>query len=318
MKKFMKGCAITALVMCVLGAVLGTVASSIAGRTSISTIVNAATGGRVQLNLSNWRDWNIEVIEDIGGRINYSIDDATSFYGNIDVLSGTVEKFSLGNDITDLDIEVGGCKVETRPSADDNFYIEAKRAGKLQAFVEERELHIVSTVNSHHITGENFCEIILYVPTDFRFREAEVQMGAGSLVMDELLAAEASLEVGAGQIELKKVEVSDLDISVGMGVLSVDQLHADTLSAEVGMGKLTAVCDIESFGELECNMGTIELEVIGRQDSFNYVMEGSMGNIDVGGDSYSGFTQEKTINNNAKKRLEISGTMGNISLQFTE
>ena len=49
MKKFMKTCAIIALVMIVAGIALGIVASTRAGRSTISQVVEAATGGRVRL-----------------------------------------------------------------------------------------------------------------------------------------------------------------------------------------------------------------------------------------------------------------------------
>ena len=51
MKRFMKGCAITALIFVVLGLILGIVAGNARGRIAIQDAVEAITGGRVRLQL---------------------------------------------------------------------------------------------------------------------------------------------------------------------------------------------------------------------------------------------------------------------------
>ena len=57
MKKFMKGCAITALVFGALGFILGMAGSAMAGRASIAEAVRNATGGRVHMNPAAWWIW---------------------------------------------------------------------------------------------------------------------------------------------------------------------------------------------------------------------------------------------------------------------
>ena len=47
MKRFMKGCAVMALIFAVLGSALAFVGSSVAGRTTIGQVVETVTKGRV-------------------------------------------------------------------------------------------------------------------------------------------------------------------------------------------------------------------------------------------------------------------------------
>ena len=58
MKRFMKGCGIAALVMIVLGVLLGVTAGSVAGISTISQVVDGVTGGRVQMGFGSGR-WGI-------------------------------------------------------------------------------------------------------------------------------------------------------------------------------------------------------------------------------------------------------------------
>ncbi|MGN0166656.1 MAG: DUF4097 family beta strand repeat-containing protein [Acetatifactor sp.] len=321
MKKFMKGCAITALVMCVLGIILASLASSIKGRTAINEVVEKVTDGRVHVNLTGWGDWGITVgeqMKDAIDNVSYEIGDSISFDKNHEILKGNIEKYSLGSSVDSLDIEVGGCTFETVPSGDDSFYIEAKKAGKFQAYVEDNVLYVVETASSRNLNGIGDCKITLYVPEGCSFAAADIELGAGTLEFDELNASKAELSVGAGQIIVNGIKAVELDASIGMGQMHLMDICVENLDAEVGMGELIANGSIGSTAVIECSMGNVEMKIDGSQKDFNYEIEGAMGNIDIGKDSYSGFSQSKTVDNSAEKRIEVSGSMGNISLMFTE
>ena len=140
MKKFMIGCAYTAVVLIVIGMVMGTVASRIKGRTTIEDVVESVTGGRVKIGLDPFSSWGIQVGEnDFIGWMN-DMDfpdenvwpeepdflehiDESDFLEHIDdigfdsrhsILRGNVDRYSLGSDIRELDFEVGACAFPLR------------------------------------------------------------------------------------------------------------------------------------------------------------------------------------------------------------
>ena len=63
-------------------------------------------------------------------------------------------------------------------------------------------------------------------------------------------------------------------------------------------------------------MGNVEMKLEGGEKDFNYRLEGSMGNIDLGRESYSGFSNEVVLNNGADKEMQVECSMGNISIRF--
>lgn len=324
MKKFMKSCAIAALVLLILGMVMASVAGSIKGRTTINDVVEAVTGGRVHVNLEPFENWGItasavgEQMQDAMDNVSYEIGDSTSFDKNREILRGDIEKYSLGSDISGLCIEVGGCTFETEASPDDNFYIEAKRAGKFQAYVEDGKLYVIETTTSWSLNDKGNCKITFYIPADYRFDSVDLELGAGILKLDELNAAEASLAVGAGQIVLKQVSAEQLELSVGAGQIEVKNMAVGELDAEVGMGELTAEGAVGSSADIDCSMGNVEVKLDGSVKDFNYEIEGAMGNIDIGRESYSGFSQSRSIDNDAEKTIQVNSSMGNITLRFTD
>ncbi len=327
MKKFMKGCAITAFIFAVLGCVLGMIGSTMAGRTTISQVVEAATGGRVYLNPEKWWSWSMNMGGDILDEIgdidfigDFDIGDASMFDANKDIyFEGDVEKYCPGTDIRDLEIEVGGCFLETKVSGDDRIYLEMKNAHKFQGYVEDGTLYIRATTGSvNHWSDIGSRVITLYLPENYSFHEVKADLGAGEMRFDGLKAEEVSLESGAGRIAVNSVQAKSLELSIGAGSIELTDMEVDTLEAEVGMGEFLADGAINGSASVECSMGNVEMVLEGSEKDFNYQLEGSLGNIDVGDERFSGFSQEKEIKNHVGKDMEIECSMGNISIRFRE
>lgn len=325
MKKFMKTCGIIALVMIVAGLTLGIVASSRAGRSTISQVVEAATGGRVQIDfdrgwgfLGNIKLGNMMEIGIPGLGANYNIGNSSMFSKDHEILSGDVAKYSPGSGIRDLEVEVGGCHFETKESEDGSVYVETKNVKKFQGYVEDGKLYVLATTGAGVSWFDSKSTVILYLPKDYEFDKVEIDMGAGELEFDSLNAREASLEVGAGRIALDSVKVQELKADVGAGQIELKDMAVGTLDVEVGMGEFAAWGAVSGDGKVECSMGNVEIELDGRKEDFNYRLEGAMGSIQLGQESLGGFAQEKSIDNGAAKSMRIECSMGNITLRFRD
>lgn len=329
MKKFMKGCAITALVLFVLGFVLATVASSIRGRTTIEDVVESVTGGRVNIRLYPFSDWwgvrvndndilgwmdDMEVLDEV----DEIIDENIGFNSHYNILKGSVEKFSLGNDISELDFEIGACSFTTEPSPDDNFYLEAEYAGKLQSYVEDGTLYIRSTATVKKWNELNGCRVVLYVPEGGYFDDADIEVGAGRLEFDGLQAREVKLSVGAGQISLDDLLTDSLEASVGLGQIALDNAFMGALDAEIGMGEFVADGILNGNADVECSMGNVSLTLEGSLRDFNYELSKALGNVTLGSSSSSGFASEKYLDNDADKTISVDCAVGNVTIQFSK
>lgn len=320
MKKFMKVCAIIALILVLVGLALGIAGSTVKGRNTISEVVDNVTGGRVRINLNpEERNWGITIGDDIFDsldEVNYDIRDSVSFDSNYPVLNGNIGKYALEGTVADMEIEAGGCSFRVRKSGDDSFYVEAEGAGKFQAYVEEETLYIKTTTGSKQWSEISGSKVTLYVPANYIFGEIKINLGAGVLEFPNLHAENAALEVGAGQIEADGAEVQRLEINVGMGQIELTDMNVTDLTAEVGMGEFVAEGALNGNVDAECSMGNLELRIAGQQEDFNYELSGAMGSLTLDGKSYSGFSQEKSIDNGAAKRMELDCSMGNVTVKF--
>lgn len=342
MKKFMKGCAITAAVLCLLGLLLATAAGTARGSQAISEVVAKVTGGRVSVNLGDIKDWGIilrervseattevgDVIEQIeevdaveGTHVHYDIHDSSMFEHSYKIYKGDVDKYCPGTGIENLDIEVGGCILETEVSNDDNFYIEVEKAYKFQGYVKDQTLYIKASSGAKSWNKLGSTVVTLYVPEYFKFGTVDVEMGAGMLEFSDLRAGDLiSLEVGAGQIAVDHIESNSLELEIGAGEIVLDDMEVwGELTAEIGMGNLEACGIVSADASIECSMGNVDLKLKDSEESYNYVLECAMGNIDIGNNSYSGLAKEKDINNRgAERTIKIECAMGNVTVSFKQ
>ena len=339
MKKFMKGCAIIALVFGVVGCVLATVGGMQAGRTTVSQVVESVTRGNVRLNSNNWWNWKMDAWGGLfGGNfggffdsdqedliIDEGYQDWDDFDGENedifnqahDIRSDHVEKYCPGGNIRNLDIEVGACQLYTVKSEDDSIYLEAENAYKFQGYVEGDTLYVTS-INDSITHWNDIVErrVTLYLPDGYNFDEVDIEVGAGYLQLYDLYAKEASVEVGAGEICLGNIQVQELDASVGAGVIDISDMKINNLNVDVGMGSFTGAGELNGDADIECSMGYVELTLDAEQRDFNYSLEGAMGTINIGRDSYGGIGEEREIDNHAGKKLDIECSMGNIQINF--
>ena len=344
MKKFMIGCAYTAVVLIVIGMVMGTVASRIKGRTTIEDVVESVTGGRVKIGLDPFSSWGIQVGENdfIGWMNDMDFPDEnvwleeTDFLEHIDepdflehiddigfdsrysILRGNVDRYSLGSDIRELNFEVGACAFTTKVSPDENFYLEANYAGKFQGYVEDNTLYIRSSSSVKRWDDLNGCQITFYIPESVYFDSADIEVGAGRLSFDRLQADKVELAVGAGQITLNDLMAEELEVSVGLGQIKLKEVNVGELDAEVGLGDFTLSGTLDGDADMTCSMGNVSLRLEGSQRDFNYELSKALGNVTLGNSGSSGFSSQKYIDNNASKTIGIDCAMGNVSVQFVQ
>ncbi len=351
MKKFMKICGITAAILILAGLLIAVPAGLGIGRGVVSEVVEEVTDGKVQLNLGHLANWGITVIghgnseshdsATDGHNNSYSfghssethdthdshsagfdIDEKSIFRPNQVTYKGTMDKTDFGSDVASIDIKVGGCKLVLIPSGDNRFYAEASNINKLQAFVEDEILHIYSvktgTVNINLLSfGKADAALIkVYVPENFVFEQAKVSLGAGLIEAQELYAYDLNIEVGAGAVEIEHIAGERLNAEVGMGEIQLLDMNVDDLNAEVGLGSLQMKGDVRDKAELEVAMGSIDMQLNCRESDYNYKLESAAGSITLGGDSYSGLSHEKHIDNGSDVEICAEAAMGSIDITF--
>ena len=340
MKKFTKGCLITALVIFIIGAVLCGVGGLLGGFRLLDGMnIREVTGIPLIYRISpsgieyGFRFWDDDDI-DWGKYENWQrINDGEG-----------ASALSLTTDtLRNLYIEVGACELHIEESEDEYVRLAVDRnADSLRYYVEENGLRIVSKPNwTWQWTGVNTVsdEVYLYLPKGTSLNYVDIELGAGDMESIGLTARDANikvgagtmgierlttdngaiLSVGAGKIRIKNLVCRATDLEIGAGEMNIDNAEvAEDVNIDLGMGNVNIGGVITGNLNVDCGMGNVILDMDDAEQDHNYKIDCSMGTVNVGGHSYSGLGSEQTINNGSSSDFDIDCSMGNVTVKFAK
>ena len=323
MKKFMKVCGITALIFILLGLLLGVTGTIGHGSPNFSfeEILSAISGeNNVWDSVDDWGHGVAEQIQENMGDVHYDLEDNVDYNSDHEVKSGTIELYVLGDagqGITGLQVQAGGCVMELQVSDDDSFRVEADGMRKFQGYVEDNMLVIRGTSKANSNSEGNLSgSISLYIPAGYSFDNVTLDLGAGSLSVEELRTDNLEANVGAGKMDFTRLNADQATLDCGAGQLIVEELNSRVVEISVGMGSVRLTGDVTESLTGECSMGELKLTLAGAQTDFNYDLSCGMGEMKVGENSYNGMANEKQINNRAVKDMQLECAMGSVKVEF--
>ena len=333
MKAFMKVCGIIALALLGAGIVFTICGFIIGSPEEIAQGVERATDGKIALHLDpNDSNFGIMIgnysISDLDGFLDsyvddkiYDLDDSDVIYdGDAKIQKGDIEPYCLScKGIENLEISAGGCNFSIVYSDDDDFWIEAKKVGKLQVDAKGDKL-VVKSTRTGKVSGAEIkdTEIKLYVPQNIKFDQIKIDLGAGVLSSALLQAKSVAAKIGAGNVAIDGCVSDKMNVNVGAGDFYVYKMAVGELNCEVGMGNISLAGKLNKDAKIECSMGNVEVYLEQPEKEFNYKVEASMGNVNLGEESFAGLAKEKKVDNDADKTIQIQCAMGNVNLEFAE
>ena len=306
MKKFIKGTLITVLVLVLSGAVILTIGTMLGG---FPKLVQMADNGELTFGKFD-RDFNIHVT-DFDSNVNFNSDK--------EIFSGDFANTNIGamSQVKYLEVELGGGELFIEESSSDQIQVRSENAMKFQCYVEGETLYLKGLKNI--VTSSvNRNKIYLSLPKGMNFDEVDLELGGGTITIDALYSQECIVSLGAGYIEASNFEAEQLEINVGAGAVAIDNGTTKNAIFEVGMGEIQFDGKILGNLDASCSMGSIDLDLIGNEQDYNYDLDCSMGEININNSSYAGMANTRTINNQADATFDIECAMGSVDIDFSE
>ena len=223
--------------------------------------------------------------------------------------------------IKNLELTLGAGQFIIREKDTDDGVISVlvQGVGDCDYYTDEDTLHVESFKGNHYL-GEDLSknQIVIEFPQGSYFDEVELICGAGVAELDHLNGKELEIEAGAGEVRVNNTNVTKFSANIGAGRVETNGVTAQEVDLEVGMGECVYHGVVLRELDAECDLGNMEIMVKGSEEDYNYEIECSAGNIDIGGRSISALAAEKQIYNGAAGTFELSCNMGNITVSFLD
>lgn len=303
MKKLVKICAVTGLVLLVLGIGITTVSAAMGGgyRNSFPTRLwsriwhNHISWGN---DWDSWDDW-----DDRDDPDNYadSGDDSSWQHWNEEELHGDSHRSPAapqGNAPAAPDNGSGAA-----PVSDPSF----TQARKLDVDIDKGVVHISRQ--------DGISQIQINVQDDYN--QTQCYMDEYTLEIKREARGHRSNDAPYIQVLVPAgYELEKLSLDMGAAECNVQGITAGKLEIDTGVGAITFSGTVNGSVEVETGVGDVTLNMTGPQTGYNYKVECGVGSINVGNEHYTTLSHETHINNNAPYNMELECGVGNISVNF--
>ncbi len=220
-------------------------------------------------------------------------------------LLGEFEKVSILNidiDSSNIEIKIGdGFRVETS-----NKYIELREDNK-EIYVTEKK--------HNWFTSKNVSNLVIYVPHDVLLERVDINSGAGTVDMEELLTEKLNFDLGAGTVNINNLNVlNTAKIDGGVGEININNSSLNNLKLNIGVGKFTMKARISGNSEIDHGIGEASLNLMGEKNNYQIHVDKGIGSLTIDGNE----AKDDYAYGNGIDRIDINGGMGRISINFME
>lgn len=311
MKKFIKGCSITALSMIVVGIVVLAMITIVRGPRFMNDFIYDFANGEN----SYW----YELINRSASYDTYEgldIEDASMYNGEYATHKGSASFQFDSENVTGLELELGGCAFYLAPSNDNKFYVEGENAGTIQAYQENGVIYVKSTTTNKYWEQNGYSELLLYVPNGFQFDTVNIEVGAGTADIESISAANVTFKVGAGSIDVYDVTTDQLTARAGAGQIDMQNAKCKNADLIAEAGYICLDGAVQGNLKADSSVGNIELSLEGAVEDYNYEIQTSVGIISVDSMSLSGMDKTRSISHGSDKTIDLKSSAGSIDVSF--
>lgn len=150
--------------------------------------------------------------------------------------------------------------------------------------------HIFNFISS------NDSKINVYIPRDYYFEKAEIDVDAGKVTVD-------------------KLNVDKLDFNVDLGALETKYLKSDQAKLDVDAGSIEVAYLDSQDSELKCDLGDIDVLLAGKEMDYNIDAKCDLGDITIGNYDGAGISESYQKHDGSRK-LKAKCDLGKITIRM--
>lgn len=160
-------------------------------------------------------------------------------------------------------------------------------------------------------------KIILTVPKNVILDRVTMEYGAADINAESINTRDLSLTVGAGAMKIKQLFAdTSAKINVGAGSLVINNAEVANVSIDCGVGETTLEGKITGRSKVKCGVGEVTLSVNGKESDYTGDLKCGLGEVKCGSEKISGSGSRTYGFSNAENILDVDCGVGEVTVKF--
>lgn len=154
--------------------------------------------------------------------------------------------------------------------------------------------------------------ITIYIPINYELDNLDIDLGAGKINIENMLADKFDIKQGAGTISILNSKFNKTDIEGGAGKIEINSSTLNNLNLDAGVGQVDINGNITGNSKIECGVGSMNIKLSENKNDYTIMAQKGLGNISIEEiDQKSDITYGTGIN-----KIKLEGGVGSISVIF--
>ena len=229
-----------------------------------------------------------------------------NIFSNESYVLEDMRELDIIGEVNTLEIEVETVKVIFKEG--DEFLVETNN-NDIKTEYSAQKLKIVEDKDYKWFGNVKTSDLVVYLPTDLRFKEVIIKTGVGGLDIEKLCAQKLDLDLGVGKVRIEELEVTEeVEIEGGLGEVVIEQGILRNLDLDMGIGKLDITSKVIGDSSIKAGIGEIVLNLLGNLSDYRIVVDKGIGNIVIDDKEIS----DDTSWGKGSNKIKVNGGMGEI------
>ena len=222
----------------------------------------------------------------------------------------TIQYGQVFTNVEELDIEIAFADFEVKVGKE--LKVEGQIYKDFKIELENKTLKNEDVTKRWIFNSSDMAKVILYVPENFEFTKAEIEIGAGTTNIEQLKVAHLDLNLGAGTVKIQNCEAQKTDIECGAGKVEIEKSNLKNLKLNTGVGEFSYNGYILGNSTIECGIGKLTLDLDGGEELYSIEAEHGIGAIKLNGNKI----EDGKIQGNGENIIKIEGGIGEIQINM--
>lgn len=227
--------------------------------------------------------------------------------------------------VENLVFEAGACNIDVVTGEEDTYVLryEGLKYGDLSSRLEDGELKITYKQEKNRTAKMLFSDdvddqqITLMIPKDAVLTSAFLEFGAADIEIEQLVAEKLYVTVGTGELKADNLTATEFaKLKVGAGAFYAEKVKLTNAELECGVGEMGLSGNITGESTVDCGVGSMELELDGKQEEYYGELSCGLGEIRCGSIQIEGSGNRSYGTSSAERRMDIKCGIGEVDVRF--